>query len=209
MEFKEFFPLMYCINLDNRKDRWELANAEFERAGIHPQRFSAITHKYPPRGCYLSHLAILKEAEKQNKNVFIFEDDIEFIDIEKYFTKKALEDMENHYWWDMLYLGGNILKPFYKVSPYWAKLLHCQSTHAYGVNRYFVPKLINWLEKYSQNEKNILDVVYAETVVPYVSAYISIPMLAIQRTDYSDIEGREMTYDLPLKRYEHFLQERK
>jgi GR25 family glycosyltransferase involved in LPS biosynthesis len=205
MELYDLFPLIYCINLDKRKDRWDDAQEEFEKVGIKPKRFSAIENNNSAYGCYLSHVKILEEAEKKRQNVLIFEDDIEFINYDKDFISSALEEMYYFPWWDMLYLGGNILKPFYQVSNYWAKLNHCQSTHAYGINKHFVSRLLEWLKKKS----SILDVLYADNIVPFNNCYITVPMMAIQRTDYSDIEKREMTYDLPLQRYEHFLQKRK
>ena len=208
MKLQDFFPLIYCINLDGRPDRWEKAQEEFKKVGIeNVQRFSAIKENPPWLGCYSSHLEILTEAELLQKNVLIFEDDVEFINFDKFDMESALDEMNKYYWWDMLYFGGNILKPFYKASNYWARLRHCQSTHAYGVNWKFIPRLRDWI--YS-NTPAILDVIYANTIVPNRNCFITIPsMLAIQRTDYSDIEGRAMSYDLPLKRYNKFYKSQK
>lgn len=204
MNLNELFELQYCVNLDEREDRWEQAKKEFDKINVYPQRFSAIKKENPALGCFLSHLEILKEAERQNKNVLIFEDDIEFINYDEELINAISQEIGNYHWWDMLYLGGNILKPFYQASNYLGKLTHCQSTHAYGVNRYFLTRLINWLER----NIYILDVIYADTVVPHNNCFITIPMLAIQRTDYSDIERREMSYDIPIARYNKFLVKR-
>ncbi len=212
MKLENMFGLSYCVNLDSRKDRWEQSQKEFEKIHFYPERFSAIQDEIPARGCYRSHLAILKEAYDKNANVLIFEDDIEFVhplspenalqygDINGV-IEQAMEDLTVLNWWDMFYLGGNILRHFYQVSPVLAKLTHCQSTHAYGVNKKFLPQLIAHLEK----NKNILDVLYADTVIPFSNCFITIPMLAIQRTDYSDIEKTKMTYDIPIERYNKFL----
>jgi len=208
MKLEEFFPLIFCINMDSRPDRWEKTQKEFEKIGIkNVKRFSAIEYEPSWFGCYLSHMEILSEARRVKENVLIFEDDIEFVNFNNFDIEQALDEMNNFYWWDMLYLGGNILKPFYQVSKYWAKLTHCQSTHAYGVNHTFVPRLRDWF--FSQKKKTILDVMYADGVIPYRNCYITIPsMVAIQRTDYSDIEKREMNYDIPIRRYEHFLRKK-
>jgi hypothetical protein len=102
----------------------------------------------------------------------------------------------------MVYFGGNVLKPFYQITDHLAKLTHCQSTHAYAINKHFVGGLVDWLEN---NQTYIIDVLYAEKVVPYNNCFITIPMLAIQRPDYSDIEKQNMTYDIPIQRYNKFL----
>jgi len=205
MKLENMFEMSYCINLDERKDRWELAQKEFEKINFFPDRFSAIKADNPAFGCRRSHLTILKEAYEKNANVLIFEDDIEFIHLEDNIIEKALEELSLLPWWDMFYLGGNILRPFYQITPRLAKLSHCQSTHAYGVNKKFLPSLISFLE----NKEHIIDVLYADGVVPYNNCFITIPMVAIQRTDFSNIENRDMDYSIPLMRYDHFLVKRR
>ena len=200
MKISEMFELSFCINLDERTDRWEESKKEFEKINHLPERFSAIKHDNPSFGCFYSHLVILNRAVSENKNVLIFEDDVEFIqDDTLSIIESALEELSNMEW-DMLYLGGNILKPFYQVTDHLARLSHCQSTHAYAVNKNFLPTL----EEYLRKNVYIIDVMYAEGVIPYTNSYIVYPMIAIQRSSYSDIEKREMTYDIPLERYNKF-----
>jgi len=41
MKLEEFFPLIFCINMDSRPDRWEKTQKEFEKIGIkNVKRFS-------------------------------------------------------------------------------------------------------------------------------------------------------------------------
>jgi len=214
MKLENMFGLSYCINLDSRKDRWEAVQGEFEKIHFYPERFSAIQDEIPARGCYKSHLAILKEAQAKDTNVFIFEDDVEFVHPHNsgsvYYgdiidvIEQSMEELAVFNWWDMFYLGGNILRHFYQVSPHLAKLSHCQSTHAYGVNKKFIPELVAFLE----SRQNILDVLYADSVIPFKNCFISIPMVAIQRTDYSDIEKTKMSYDIPMERYKRLFVKR-
>jgi GR25 family glycosyltransferase involved in LPS biosynthesis len=206
MKLNEFFDSVYCINLDSRLDRWDTSLKEFEKIGFIPERFSAIPHEQSWRGCYLSHLEILKQAREKKESVLIFEDDVEFINYDEEIITNTLKELDAFHWWDMFYLGGNILKPFYQITDHLGKLTHCQSTHAYAVNKFFLDRLIHWLES---NQVYIIDVLYAEGVVPLRNCFISIPMMAIQRADYSDIEKRKMTYDLPIERYNKFLVKRK
>jgi len=203
MKIADMFELSYCINLDKRADRWKLCKKEFRKIDFYPERFSAIESPIPWFGCYQSHLAILKQAERENKNVFIFEDDVEIIE-NLDVVKKALDELATIPW-DMFYLGGNILKPFYRETERLARLTHCQSTHAYGVNKDFLKSLITLVE----NNKFIIDVVYAEGAVSNCNAFITVPMVAIQRADYSNIEKTIMDYSVPMDRYKNFLRKGK
>lgn len=94
----DFFDAIYCINLDERTDRWEHSCDQFKILGIYDKvkRFSAIKpehderwerptpwgrgkYSYPRKGavgCAESHKAIISLAKQQNlKNVMVFEDD--------------------------------------------------------------------------------------------------------------------------------------
>lgn len=200
---KLFSSETYCINLKHRIDRWESASKEFLKVKISPIKFDAIENKEnPAEGCRASHLAILKEAEKNNKNVFIFEDDVEFINENIVYLDAILEEIYYTTGWNMFYLGGNLLRPAYQISKYLARLSHCYSTHAYGVNKKFIPYLIKFIE----SNKNIpIDVLYGDYIVPNFQCYISVPLLCIQSKSYSDILGRNMDYSIPMARYEKYL----
>jgi GR25 family glycosyltransferase involved in LPS biosynthesis len=188
--------MSYVVNLDKRPDRLVSCEDAWYKLNFYPERFSAIENENPALGCYLSHLEILKRARDANKSVIIFEDDIEIINFEEKLIEKALDEIYNMDW-AMLYLGGNILKPFHQVTPHLAKLTHCQSTHAYGINKKYLPTIVDFVEK----NMFIIDCLYADYIVPQLPCYITIPMMAIQRSDYSDIEKRKMTYDIPVDRY--------
>lgn len=87
----EYFDQIYVINLESRKDRLQEIREEFNKIGIdfsHPkfQVFKAIKPEtydgWPTqgtKGCYLSHLGVLKNA-KQNgfERILILEDDASF-----------------------------------------------------------------------------------------------------------------------------------
>jgi hypothetical protein len=73
-------------------------------------------------------------------------------------------------------------------------------------NRKFLPVVINFLESNSTLKTGLcLDQLYADYLVPNCKAYIIVPMVARQRSDFSTIENRKMTYDLPVKRYWNYL----
>lgn len=205
MKLDQLFPEGYCINLKERTDRWELCNQEFYKINYYPQRFDAIKHEVGQIGCYLSHLEILKQVKNKNENVLIMEDDVEFDEGCRQTLENALDELYNLNY-DIAYFGGNILRPFYQVAGHWARLSHCQSTHCMAFNRKFIPTVINFLENNPIQKTGLaIDQLYADWLVPNCNAYIIIPMVARQRSDFSTIEGREMTYDLPVQRYWHYL----
>src|SRR6056297_1972222 len=106
----DYFDEIYCINLDERKDRWEHAKNEFKKANIldRVKRFSAIRENDGRLGIIKSNLAIVKLAkEKKLKNVLVFEDDFEFIvdDPQKVLYDTLKQVGKNK--WHLFYLGAN------------------------------------------------------------------------------------------------------
>jgi GR25 family glycosyltransferase involved in LPS biosynthesis len=213
MKFDTLFPLQVVINLDKRPDRLKLCmEQEFPVIKIHPLRKPGLIYEKTNNkwwngaiGCMLSHYQILEAAALLDTNVFIFEDDVFFIGKEQSdFGYKIYMDLStasvqlNNIEWDMFYIGGNILKPFNQVSSHLAKLNHCQSTVAYGVNKKFLRTLLGYIDLTHINRP--IDVIYADSVIPNHNCYISVPMLAIQRDSFSDIEGGEMKYSEYLER---------
>jgi GR25 family glycosyltransferase involved in LPS biosynthesis len=209
MNFKELFPLQVVINLDSRPDRYKICvEEEFPQLKISPIRKSGfvpdnIDHPWwrGDVGCMVSHYQVLQAALNLNTNVFIFEDDIHFKENNTLELLDLACNELSYMQWDMVYLAGNILKPFHKVTQHLARLSQCQSTCGYGVSKYFLERLLSYINL-SHITKPI-DLIYADDVIPNHECLITIPMLGIQRDSYSDIEGREVKYsDYLEKRYE-------
>jgi GR25 family glycosyltransferase involved in LPS biosynthesis len=106
----DFFDEIFCINLDRRADRWELAQKEFNKLGILNKvtRFSAIENAHAEKGCFESHLQCIFSAKERGlNNVLIFEDDVAFLPC--YSEKKLIKSMELLHEkddWEFFYLGG-------------------------------------------------------------------------------------------------------
>ena len=123
----DFFDEIYCINLDERPDRWENSLTQFETLGITERviRFSAIKptlderwkrsvpwgkgkYAYPLKGavgCAESHKAIIKIAKEKNlKNVMVFEDDFIVEPNWHEILSSAIQELKNHDWHNF-YLG--------------------------------------------------------------------------------------------------------
>jgi GR25 family glycosyltransferase involved in LPS biosynthesis len=207
-KFDELFPLQIVINLDKRPDRLEICmEKEFPKIKVHPIRkagniFTGANSSWwnGAIGCMLSHYEVLEAAACLNTNVFIFEDDISFIEENPHsILETACKELKTLDW-DMFYIGGNLLKPATEILPHLARLTHCQSTVAYGVNKNFVKTLLKSIDLNKISKP--IDMIYADDIIPNNKCYISIPMLVIQRDSYSDIEGQEVKYtDYLEKRY--------
>lgn len=189
------FEENYCINLKSRPDRWEEMQDEFYKINFYPNRFEAIVDENPVKGCYLSHLELLRRAAKSGQSLLVFEDDACFYEYEKDTIERALDELYDLDWW-IFYLGANILRPFYQVSKHLAKLTWAQSTHAYGLNKKHLPEILNYVER----NNTFIDMIYTN-IVAQKDCFITIPLVSYQRTSYSDIEHKEMTYEVPIQRY--------
>lgn len=94
----------------------------------------AVRHRSGRRGCKLSHLSVIKKAAERNyKNVLIFEDDATptpCFDLESLHKSITLLNQQD---WDLFYLGGRVVSPAIDLgdSLFKASLM---STHSYCIN---------------------------------------------------------------------------
>lgn len=194
----ETFPLVYYTNLDTRPDRRDLIENQLVNGlRVNPIRMPGVIYTGTGDrrwngmiGCGLCHLNILKEAREKNQSVLIFEDDALLINDYNSILNSAISELPED--WQMLYLGGNICSRITKVSPHLGRLSHAQSTHSYAVNKNFLDELISYIEPriYTQ----IIDVMYANEIIPSHKCFICVPMISIQRADKSDIENTYVDY---------------
>ena len=138
MKIDEFFDKIYCINLDERTDRWGESLNEFKKLGITKvERVSAVKHEKGTIGCRESHLNIIKQSKSQNlKNILIFEDDLLFINNDLKLIEDSLTNLSNIEW-DLFYLGATVdpnVGKLTKVCENLVKTNFAYTTHAYGVN---------------------------------------------------------------------------
>ncbi len=152
------FAYKVCINLDRRPERWERMKERFAQHGIsHVVRFPAIdglsmnipdTWPYSAGhyGCLQSHLAVIREAQRdKTPTILIFEDDCIFDDE---FNQKF-----SHYMrqlpgdWDMLLFGGTHFEEPIKVFDNIAKAKMTYLTHAYVLKHNTYKILIDLCEQ--------------------------------------------------------------
>ncbi|EKQ70229.1 glycosyltransferase involved in LPS biosynthesis [Leptolyngbyaceae cyanobacterium JSC-12] len=162
MKTLDFFQRAYIINLPERKDRRKATEKELQKVGmqIAPGRlefFSAIRPDHPDgfpsigaRGCFLSHLQILKQARDAGlTNVLVMEDDVFMDDSFPIFEDALIEQLRQEAW-GFAYFGYPTMQPLtspVKFVPFYESML---TTHCYGVNASILDRLITFLEELQQ-----------------------------------------------------------
>jgi GR25 family glycosyltransferase involved in LPS biosynthesis len=212
-----FFNKIYCINLDERKDRWDRCLVRFEKLGIKDkvERFPAVKFLIEDvrlkkmagqAGCTMSHFLIVNDAKlKGYKNYLVLEDDFEFYDSAENTLNNlslSLQDIPED--WDLLYLGGNLTDhygvfPIENFSKYVFKLNSCHTTHAFSVNSSFYDKFLlnapnfnnisDWVQK---NET--IDVFLSKNFHRFSNSFICNPPVLFQERGFSDIESTTVDY---------------
>jgi glycosyl transferase family 25 len=180
----DYFDAIYCINLFSRNDKYEQMKNLFLKYNI-PVKFHRVhkDNENPTRGCFNSHLSVMKEAyNKDCKNVLIFEDDINFnyYSIEK--LNRCINFMSNNYY-ELFFLGSfPDIKNFSVTETGYNNIYKMNSMcgHAYVVSRNYMEKIINckymdvpldYLFKFNKNSYGIL------------------PPLVVQTAQHSDINS--------------------
>ena len=192
---------VYYINLKTRGDRNLNAIKELSSVDFEYERFDAIYCSNGRLGCSLSHLAVLELAKRKSMTeVIICEDDICFKNPEL-FKKQLRCFLKSQKEWDVLLLGGNVVRPFTISSPYAMKVSHCQTTTGYIVKAHYYDTLI---QNIREGIKNLLQ--YPKKHFHYAidkhwiqlqkknDWYLIYPLLVSQIAGYSDIEKREINY---------------
>ncbi len=218
MKIKNFFDRIYVVNLPERTDRRKTIALELEKAGLpltpnQIEIFPAIrpdsAGEFPnigARGCFLSHLAILKQAKKDGlSNILIVEDDLVISNLFKQQEESLVEQLQQTDW-GFVYFGhslqsgkkGTVGQPTSKLQQ--AKLQpftgSFQTTHFYGVNGTILDRLIEFLEAVQQRPEGHPDggpmhvdgaYNHFRSQNPDVLTLLAFPNLGTQENSRSDI----------------------
>lgn len=221
------FSKIYCVNLEERQDRWEKCLEYFRKYNIPFERFNAIkpnqfqTNQENGRyGCISSFCSIVRDAiDKDYENILVLEDDFEFtIEPEELYLEinKSVNELPED--WDCLYLGGNIMsdftfRPIEKYSDNLLKLKSAYSTHAMAFSNMGLINLISYFSDYNNiegemfREYGALDIFFARDYLKDHQSFIPTKMLCVQRDSFSTIEGAHCSYKQSLvERLELFKQ---
>ena len=215
----EFFDKAYLVNLPERHDRLMEAKREFNKIGVSfpsdkVNVFPAIkpTEKgdFPTigvKGCFLSHLGVLKKARDQRlNNVLLLEDDLSFFS----FFKKQQESLVQAFQradWDFAYLGH--IKPINaNVPAVLERASHSISTtHFLAFNGRMFDRLVNFLEEALERPGGHplggpmhVDGAYAlfQEQNPEVVTLVSNPGLGFQRASRSSLSNNNWFDQAPV-----------
>lgn len=194
---------IFYINLDSREDRKKLCEDQLNSLGWKYNRFSAINHSNGAAGCAMSHLKIL-EIARDNKlpYVIIFEDDFEITD-KKLFLAQFKKILDNNIQFDVLKFGANAYPPYKYINDTHIGLNFSLAGHGYMVKKHYYPTLISNLKgsvslllKKGRGENSINCWDVRVNLLAKSDNWILLnPIYCKQRTDYSDIEEKEVNYN--------------
>ena len=204
------FDIIYYINLDHRRDRFEYINGELNKTNIEKNkinRFSAIYVKdFGALGCAKSHCLVLEEFLKTPdtiKNCIILEDDFIF-NLNQEDINKLVNNFFNSnlfYNFDILMLSGNTQNEENTEYPFLTKILDSQTTSGYCVNKKFANTLLNIikediskLEETKNEPKYALDIIWKK-LQSISNWYCLKPKIGLQRESYSDIIKQNVFYN--------------
>lgn len=211
-----------CINLDSRPDRWELAQQEFDRAGLQVERFPGVVNDNPVLGFNKAVYGAMEQAIKmvhpfQDKNqklvpsyedLLLFEDDV-------ILTDRLPTLFGNHVWmyhyldlpgdYLTLHLGANLIgtdsmewQMPTKHSDRIAKIHNAWQSHAtlYSAEcvKYIIENFPYWKDEYQKEGCQIFDEWLRLNVLPMGRSYVLKPMIAYQRPDFSNIWNSAQDY---------------
>jgi hypothetical protein len=191
----------YCINLDDRPERWEETKAAFEGTDIVPRRFSGIRHTEGWRGCGASHVAVARDAMRRGLPwILVLEDDCDPVAdfTERWpIVKEALWAERDS--WD-IFLGGPtfIQGPAEALGPL-TRIEGAYALHFYVLRASAYEKALAW----NPDRHGPIDVYYSDQFRIVTTQ----PLLAVQRRSVSDNEEEEVDYGYLFRRSEHVLQQ--
>lgn len=187
----------FVINLESRPDRM----VEFQK-NIFPfevERFDAIKTDPGWIGCTDSQLVILK-GQKEFPFI-IFEDDCLILQPWSV-VENAMKQLPHD--WDALYLGATLMQPIERYSENLFKLQGAFCAHAIIYNTWrMVQYILDNHEEFFRNSvaRNTLDVFYAHDIQEKFNCFITDPLVATQRSGFSNIENVDVDY---IQIIEHF-----
>ena len=201
-EWQKYFNGTFVISLARRQDRRTRMSEIFEEYDIEGEIFEATDIEKSPLGLVDSTRRLFEYClEKGYSNCLVFEDDCEFLESPEVFHQtmaKCVEDLKNINW-QIFYLGLQHPRNFLQwVTPNILPVNMAYATHALAYSATFMEFFLDYIVS------EPIDNWIVRMFQPYGTCYCSYPILATQRTNYSDICGKEENWDLYItKSYEN------
>lgn len=158
MNLQAFFDRTFIVNLPDRADRRRDMEQELEKAGMSLQPgkldfFRAVRPDgldgFPSlgaRGCFLSHLSILRQAIREGlQNVLVMEDDLALSSVLKTDADGLLERLRSQPWHFAYF--GHILPSVERRPAQWEETrAGIVTTHFYAMHGSIMPRVVEFLE---------------------------------------------------------------
>jgi GR25 family glycosyltransferase involved in LPS biosynthesis len=214
MSLNNFFDGIFCLNLDERVDRWNECNQLFQKHNIAVKRFSAIKgsklalpwsnnvdangYVHPPHleganaggiGGNLSFMTMINTAKMLGwKSFLVFEDDVILHDNFNSLWEEISKQIPDH--WDLIYFGGNHLAHMPEMlSNNIYRVFNTVCLHAIGINSTIYDKIIDQNYKINRpTDCNIAD------LQKNCMAIVTRPHIAWQKAGYSDVQTSVQHY---------------
>jgi GR25 family glycosyltransferase involved in LPS biosynthesis len=202
------FDVVYYINLDHRKDRFNHINQELKKTNIDSNKINKISGIYLPSfgimGCAKSHTLALEtflKSPETNQTCIIFEDDFIFNHEQDVINNLINNVFNKAKDFDVLMLASNTLNEQPTEYPFLTKIIDAQTLSGYAVSRKFAPILLNnykesikLLEPYGKPFHPFCFDIYIKRLQPFVKWYCLNPKIGQQMGSYSDIENKYVNY---------------
>jgi GR25 family glycosyltransferase involved in LPS biosynthesis len=140
------FDCIYCISLNNRPDRYETAQAQFQSVGLGGLVEVTLVDKHPTNselGIFESHMACLRAGLAAGaERILIFEDDILFSGFSPERLRQAVRFMDSNNDWQLFFFGCFVNSSH--KTPFQSVVKDCYRccAHGYVVSRQFARKLV-------------------------------------------------------------------
>lgn len=188
----------YCINLNERREKWENTKIEASKLGITPRRFPAIKKSPGYVGCRITHRRLLTNV-KSDGVFMVIEDDIKVnCDNPGKVMGEAITQLPED--WDMLYLGATLNQPLERYSENLYRIKRGWTTHAIIYNNQ--NGVVDFILK---NRQKKIDVFYADVVQDKFNCFITYPMVLTQREGFSDVINKPVDYEVIGERYRRYV----
>ncbi len=193
----QFFDRIVLLTITKRKSgkpsRFPIVKKELQRVGInYYEKFEALEAIGPHQSFTLSQKKILTDFIKSDDKILLtLEDDVEFQDLAP--LHEAMTDIEvTGMRWDILYLGGNILKDscIKKSRRNLRQVNNVWTTHAVAYSRFAAASLL----QHFPNENEVMYDTYLGSMLRNFKSYMIYPMVAFQRPDFSEIWQNDVNY---------------
>ena len=142
----DYFGRIYCISLQDRKDRREQAKAQFRAVGLADRVEFVLVKRHPvdiEQGIYESHLLCMGKGIRAGAcNILIFEDDILFDRFSPRTLGDCVDFLSTNPDWKVMFLGCMVKGSEKTENRSVLRVRFMCACHAYVITRHFAQDLV-------------------------------------------------------------------